>query len=37
MSFMNILLSLGWLSNNLVLNMALILLAASFILFAKQK
>lgn len=37
MSFMNILLSLGWLSNNLVLNMPLILLAASFILFAKQK
>ena len=35
MSFINILLSLGWLSNNLVLNMHLIFLVASFILFVK--
>ena len=37
MSFINILLSLGWLSNNLVLNMHLIFLVASFILFEKPK
>ena len=37
MSFINILLSLGWLCNNLVLNMHLILPVLSFILFAKQK
>ena len=37
MSFIKIPLSLGWFSNNLALNMHLILLAASFILLAKPK